>query len=68
MASAFTPPPVLLVHDRDDGGTSLEESEAIASSWPGALLHKTSGLGHRRILRDPAVIETVMHFLLGKSA
>jgi pimeloyl-ACP methyl ester carboxylesterase len=57
------PPPVLVLHDRDDVETSWKEGVAIAQAWPRAQLHTTSGLGHRRILRDPAVIETVVEFL-----
>lgn len=63
MAAHFTPAPTLLVHDRADRETSWSESEAIASSWPGARLHTTTGLGHNRILRDPGVIEAVIGFL-----
>jgi hypothetical protein len=31
----------------------------------GARLLRTSGLGHRRILRDPGVIDRVVAFLSG---
>jgi hypothetical protein len=36
---------------------------AIAAAWPGAELVTTEGLGHRRILRDPAVVARVTDFL-----
>lgn len=55
--------PVLVVHDRDDREVPWAEGAAIAGAWPGARLHTTRGLGHRRILRDPAVAEEVAGFL-----
>lgn len=66
MADRFRTPPVLVVHDRDDRETSWSEGEAIAKAWPGARLHSTTGLGHRRILRDPTVIGEVTRFLQGR--
>ena len=58
-----TPPPVLVVHDRDDRETAWEEGASIAESWPGAELMTTTGLGHRRVLRDSAVIEASIRFV-----
>jgi pimeloyl-ACP methyl ester carboxylesterase len=63
MASRVRTPPVLVVHDRGDAETSWAEGAAIAEAWPNSLLHTTDGLGHRRILRDPAVVETVAKFI-----
>jgi pimeloyl-ACP methyl ester carboxylesterase len=63
MAARTTTPPLLVVHDRGDGETSWAEGAAIAEAWPRSILHTTEGLGHRRILRDPAVIETVTGFI-----
>lgn len=36
---------------------------ALARTWPGARLHATNGLGHRRVLRDGAVINHTIDFL-----
>jgi pimeloyl-ACP methyl ester carboxylesterase len=47
---------LLVLHDEDDREVSIEQARVLASSWPSAQLVTTSGLGHRRILRDPAVI------------
>jgi pimeloyl-ACP methyl ester carboxylesterase len=47
---------LLVVHDRDDRDVPFAQGEALAETWPGARLHATQGLGHHRILRDPAVI------------
>jgi hypothetical protein len=35
----------------------------IAAAWPGARFMKTQGLGHGRILRDPAVVEAAVAFI-----
>lgn len=51
--------PGLVVHDTDDGDVPVREGEALAAHWPGAALHVTSGLGHRKLLRDPAIIARV---------
>jgi hypothetical protein len=56
-------PPLLLVHDRQDAETGWSDSDAIARAWPGARLVTTTGLGHRRILRDPAVVAEVTGFV-----
>jgi pimeloyl-ACP methyl ester carboxylesterase len=63
MAARAETPPVLVVHDRDDAETSWEEGKAIADAWPRSVLHTTRGLGHRRVLRDPAVLEMVTGFI-----
>jgi pimeloyl-ACP methyl ester carboxylesterase len=62
LGRAVAMPPTLIVHDRDDTSTGVGDGEAIATAWPGAQLTVTSGLGHRRILRDPAVVAEVVGF------
>jgi pimeloyl-ACP methyl ester carboxylesterase len=57
--------PLLVVHDEDDDEVPLTAGRAIAEAWPGARLHATSGLGHRRILRDPGTLATVAEFVGG---
>jgi pimeloyl-ACP methyl ester carboxylesterase len=63
MAGKVPTPPLLLVHDRQDAETGWSDSAAIAQSWPHARLLSTSGLGHRRILRAPAVVAEVVGFV-----
>jgi hypothetical protein len=58
-------PPALILHDRDDASTSVTDGAAIAAAWPSAQLRVTSGLGHRRILRDPGVVTEVIDFVTG---
>ncbi|HEU5051242.1 MAG TPA: alpha/beta fold hydrolase [Gemmatimonadales bacterium] len=55
--------PALIVHDDADADVPVAEAQAIAGAWPGAELHLTSGLGHRAIIRDPAVLARAAAFL-----
>jgi pimeloyl-ACP methyl ester carboxylesterase len=55
--------PLLVVHDRLDREVAWEDGAAIAAAWPGAELVSPSGLGHRKILREPGVIARVVAFL-----
>ncbi|WP_219416752.1 alpha/beta fold hydrolase [Pseudonocardia nigra] len=56
-------PPTLVVHDRRDREVGFREGRAIADAWPGARLLATDGLGHRRLLRDDAVVADVVGFV-----
>ncbi len=58
--------PLLVVHDENDREVPIGSGEAVAGAWPGAELVRTRGLGHRRILRDPSVIERVTRFAAGE--
>ncbi|MCX4240418.1 alpha/beta hydrolase [Paraliomyxa miuraensis] len=55
--------PLLVVHDQEDREVPFDEGEYIVSRWPGAALVATRGLGHRRIVRDPEVLRTVVGFV-----
>jgi pimeloyl-ACP methyl ester carboxylesterase len=68
IAHRVSTPPLLLVHDHQDAETGWTDSAAIAQAWPGARLVSTSGLGHRRILRAPAVVAEVTGFVTGRPA
>ena len=46
--------PLLVIHDRADPVVPHDVAARLAGVWPGATLKTTSGLGHHRILRDPA--------------
>lgn len=54
---------LLVIHDRDDKEVSLRHGFALATQWPGSRLEITEGLGHRKILRDPAVIAETVAFV-----
>jgi pimeloyl-ACP methyl ester carboxylesterase len=53
----------LVVHDRDDREVPYGEAEALVRAWPAAQLFTTQGLGHSRILSDPAVVRETVAFL-----
>lgn len=55
--------PALVVHDRADLEVPYADGQAIAERWPGATLLPVEGLGHRRVLRDPSVVQAVASFL-----
>ncbi|MEQ1439136.1 alpha/beta fold hydrolase [Fontimonas sp. SYSU GA230001] len=55
--------PALVVHDRDDALVPFADGEAMVRNWLGAELLATQGLGHWRILTDPAVVGRVVAFL-----
>lgn len=59
--------PLLVVHDRGDDEVLFAEGAELASLWPGARFHPTAGLGHYRLLRDPAVIAESVGFLAAES-
>lgn len=54
---------LLVIHDREDREVPLGHGEQLATRWPGARLHVTEGLGHRRILRDPSVLAEIAAFV-----
>ncbi len=55
--------PGLVVHCDEDPDVAIAEGEAVADAWPAATLHRTTGLGHRAILRDPGVVARVVEFV-----
>ncbi|UCB55274.1 MAG: alpha/beta hydrolase [Thiotrichales bacterium] len=55
--------PALVIHDEDDKDVPWQEGRAVAQAWNGARFIRTSKLGHRRILRDPATIEASVEFI-----
>jgi pimeloyl-ACP methyl ester carboxylesterase len=54
---------LLVIHDRGDREVGFAHGERLAATWPGAQLHATEGLGHRRILRAPAILDAVAAFV-----
>lgn len=59
---------LLVVHDEDDKEVPLVHARGLAEAWPSAQLMVTRGLGHRRVLRDPAVVGAAVGFLANSSA
>jgi pimeloyl-ACP methyl ester carboxylesterase len=65
QAARVDPVPTLVVHDRDDRQTPWTDSARLVDALPDARFVTTRGLGHRRILNDPAVAREVVGFLRG---
>lgn len=55
--------PGLVIHDEHDIDVAWKEGQAVAHAWNHAPFIITSGLGHRRILRDSFVLESTLNFL-----
>jgi pimeloyl-ACP methyl ester carboxylesterase len=56
-------PPALIIHDTADKEVPFGLGARVAGAWPDASFRPVSGLGHRRILRDPDVIGSAVAFL-----
>jgi pimeloyl-ACP methyl ester carboxylesterase len=60
--------PLLVVHDRHDQEIPSSEGSLLAEWCPRGRLAHTTGLGHRRILRDPLVIRFSIDHLAASTA
>jgi len=56
--------PTLVVHDRGDRINRFADGEAYARAIPGARLQAMQGLGHMKILKEPAVLAEVADFVV----
>ncbi len=57
------PVALLLVYDEDDREVSIIHAEELQKVYPAAILLRTKGLGHTRILKDNEVIRQVVTFV-----
>ena len=55
--------PCLIVHDHDDVEIPFARGASLVARWPGAVLKETHGFGHRKILRDAAVVDDAVSFV-----
>ena len=55
--------PALIIHDDGDTEIPASASYQLWQAWPVADFVKTSGLGHRRILRDPSIVARITQFV-----
>ena len=55
--------PALVIHDKEDREVNYGSGLALARAWKGARLVSTSGLGHRRVLRAPEVVQDAVDFI-----
>jgi pimeloyl-ACP methyl ester carboxylesterase len=60
--------PSMVIHDVEDRFIPHSEGAELADAWPDGTLVSTTGLGHHRILRDPAVIDSVVSFIVESRA
>ncbi len=56
--------PVLVVHDEGDLEVPFTDATELVRLLPSASLLATRGLGHRRLLKDPAVAQALVRFLV----
>ncbi|MBC7171959.1 MAG: alpha/beta hydrolase [Polyangiaceae bacterium] len=59
--------PLLVIHDRGDDEVPFAHAERIAEAWGDAHVLATEGLGHRKILWNPEVLDRVCRFVAGES-
>ncbi len=55
--------PVLMIHDQTDRQVPVAEAARSAQMLPAAELIVTRGLGHNRLLADPAVVAAIVDFV-----
>jgi pimeloyl-ACP methyl ester carboxylesterase len=55
--------PVLVIHDQNDEDVSVNSAYHIDKHLAHSELLITEGLGHRKILGDPSVINTILKFI-----
>lgn len=55
--------PTLILHDEGDYDVRVDCADNIAKQHPNATLIKTKGLGHRKILRDEAILQHIKSFI-----
>jgi len=58
--------PALIVHSQDDRTCKIEGARRVAAAWRGSAFLTVDGLGHMRILKDPAVVERVAQFICAR--
>ncbi|HSW93540.1 MAG TPA: alpha/beta hydrolase [Gammaproteobacteria bacterium] len=56
--------PTLIIHDRKDLEVPYQQAVELNEANPISTLYTTEGLGHRRILRAPEVVNTSLSFIL----
>ena len=55
--------PLLLIYDTQDEEVPVEQGKKIQGLWKNSRLVITEGLGHRKLMWDPKVIQEVVSFL-----
>ncbi|CAD7842468.1 MAG: hypothetical protein [Olavius algarvensis Delta 4 endosymbiont] len=55
---------VLIIHDRDDRTTPYADVRHVSEQSNQMVLHSTSGLGHKRLLYNPEIVELVQAYIM----
>lgn len=55
--------PLLVIHDTDDREVPATDAQRYLDAWPQARSLRTTGLGHRRLLRDADVVAKTVAFI-----
>ena len=55
--------PILVLHDTQDKDVDVSSAFRLRQNLKNGLLLITNGLGHRKILRDPKVIQRIIEFI-----
>jgi Serine aminopeptidase, S33 len=55
---------MLIIHDKDDRTIPYSDSKLLSEKTDYVFLHTTKGLGHKRILKDNAVVNVAAAFIL----
>ena len=58
---------ILIIHDKDDKITSVEDSTLIAKNMLNVNLIETEGLGHNRLLKDSQVSRESINFIYSRT-
>lgn len=57
---------MLIVHDIEDRTIPYRDTKILSDNSNNFFLHTTKGLGHKRILRDNAVIDVITKYILNR--
>jgi pimeloyl-ACP methyl ester carboxylesterase len=57
--------PALIIHDRNDREVPFLSAQSLHRAWTGSELMATEGLGHRKLLGDPEVVDRAVRFAVG---
>jgi predicted alpha/beta-fold hydrolase len=54
---------ILIIHDKDDAITPYQESKSASNKFDNVILFSTQGLGHKRVLIEPQIINKCLDFI-----
>ncbi len=63
VSARYVAIPTCIIHDQDDVDVSIDAAHEIYEELSDATLYLTKGLGHRKILGDPEVLDKIINFI-----